>query len=125
MGYREEAIECVRDSVLPMQKQLYEKHNGDFDRIYAEEYNNASYMGEVIVPGREYELSYLECTCEKVKSGLRRDPGQCECSRQSVLYVLSQLEPESEFDVQIVDTILRGGDRCTFRIKRSPALRRR
>ena len=39
MGYREEAIECVRDSVLPMQKQLYEKHNGDFDRIYTEEYN--------------------------------------------------------------------------------------
>ena len=121
MGYREEAIECVRDSVLPMQKQLYEKHNGDFDRIFTEEYNNASYMGEVIVPGREYELSYLECTCEKVKSGLRSDPEQCECSRQSVLYVLSQLEPESEFDVRIVDTILRGGDRCTFRIKRSPA----
>ena len=44
MGYREEAIECVRDSVLPMQKQLYEKHNGDFDKIYTEEYNNASYM---------------------------------------------------------------------------------
>ena len=121
MGYREEAIECVKGSVLPMQRQLYEKHDGDFDRVYAEEYNNASYMGEVIVPGREYELNYPECTCAKVKSGLRRDPEQCECSRQSILYILSQLEPESEFDVQIIDTILRGGDRCTFRIKRLPA----
>ena len=71
---------------------VYEKHDGDFDRIYTEEYNNASYMGGVIVPGREYELSYLECTCEKVKSGLRSDSEQCECSRQSVLYVLSQIE---------------------------------
>ncbi len=118
MGYREEAIECVRDSVLPIHRQFYEKHGGDFDRIYSEEYNDASYMGEVIVPGREYELSYLECTCPKVRSGLVSDPGQCECSRQSILYILSQLEPNSEFDVRIVDTILRGGNRCTFRIKK-------
>ena len=30
MGYREEAIECVRDSVLPMQKQLYENEKRRF-----------------------------------------------------------------------------------------------
>ena len=118
MGYREEAIACVKDHVLPLQKELYIKHNGDFDRIYTEEYNNKSYMGKVIESGKEYELSYLECTCEKVRSGLVSDPAQCECSRQSILYILSQLEPESGFDVQIINTILRGGDRCSFRIKR-------
>ena len=99
-----------------MQKQLYDKHHSDFDKIYAEEYNTAAYTGKVIEPERVYELSYLECTCPKVKCGLRSKCEQCECSRQSILYVLSQLEPESKFDVQIVNTILRGGDRCTFRI---------
>ena len=118
MGYKEEAIECVKDCVLPLHKQIYAKYNGDFDKIYSEGYNSRSYQGRVITPGLEYELSYLECSCPKVKCGLRTNPQQCECSRQSILYILSQLDPDSRFQVQIVNTILRGGDRCTFRITR-------
>ena len=118
VNYREEAIECVKYSVLPMHKQVYDKYNGDLDRIYAEAYNNKSYTGKVIVPRKVYELSYLECSCPKVKCGMRDCPEQCECSRQSIIYILSQLEPNSTFDVQIVNTILRGSDRCTFRITR-------
>ena len=98
MCYREEAIECVKDHVLQIHKQIYAKYEGDFDRI------------------KVYELSYLECTCPKVKCGLRNHPQQCECSRQSILYILSQLEPDSQFEVRIENTILRGSDRCTFRI---------
>ncbi len=93
MCYREEAIECVKDHVLQIHKQIYAKYEGDFDR-----------------------MSYLECTCPKVKCGLRNHPQQCECSRQSILYILSQLEPDSQFEVRIENTILRGSDRCTFRI---------
>ena len=65
MGYKEEAIECVKDHVLPLHKQIYAKYDGDF-------------------------------------------------------FILSQLEPDSQFDVRIENTILRGGDRCTFRITRLP-----
>ena len=118
MDYRGEAIECVKGNVLQMHREIYAKYNGDFDRIYTEAYNNASYMGMVIEPGKEYELSYLECSCPKVKCGMRSCPEQCECSRQSILFILSQLEPESQFDVQIENTILRGSDRCTFTITR-------
>ena len=118
MDYKEEAIECVKGNVLQMHKQIYTEYNGDFDRIYTKAYNNASYRGKVIEPGKEYQLSYLECSCPKVKSGLRSNPEQCECSRQSILFILSQLEPESQFDVRIENTILRGSDRCTFRITR-------
>ena len=92
MCYREEAIECVKDHVLQIHKQIYAKYEGDFDRIYTEGYNSKSYKGRVIEPGKIYELSYLECTCPKVKCGLRNHPQQCE------------------------NTILRGSDRCTFRI---------
>ena len=118
MRYREEAIECVKDYVLQVHKQIYAKYNGDFDRIYTEEYNNKSYTGRVIEPGKVYELSYLECSCPKVKCVQRKNPQQCECSRQSILYILSQLEPNSHFEVHIENTILRGSDRCTFRIMR-------
>ena len=119
MCYREEAIECVKDHVLQIHKEIYAKYNGDFDRIYTEGYNSKSYKGRVIEPGKVYELSYLECTCPKVKCGLRNHPQQCECSRQSILYILSQLEPDSHFEVRIENTILRGSDRCTFRITKS------
>ena len=102
MGYRKEAIDCVKDHVLPLHKQIYDKYDGDFDRIYSEGYNSKSYQGRVIEPGKVYELSYQEC------------------SRQSILFILSQLEPNSRFDVRIENTILRGGERCTFRIVRHP-----
>ena len=36
VNFREEAIECVKDSVLPMHKRIYDNYNGDFDRIYTE-----------------------------------------------------------------------------------------
>ena len=124
MDYREEAIECVKDRILPIHQQIYSKYGGDFDRIYSEGYNSKSYQGRVIEPGKVYELSYLECSCPKVKCGLRSNPEQCECSRQSILFILSQLEPDSRFDVQIVNTILRGGDRCTFMITRQAGCKR-
>ena len=54
----------------------------------------------------------------------RQRHSQCECSRQSILYILSQLEPDSQFDVRIENTILRGGDRCTFRIMRRAGVKR-
>ena len=53
MRYREEAIECVKDYVLQVHKQIYAKYNGDFDRIYTEGYNNKSYTGRVIEPGKD------------------------------------------------------------------------
>ena len=85
MGYREEAVECVKDCVLPIHRQIYAKYDGDFDRIYSEGYNSKSYQGRVIEPGKVYELSYLECSCLKVKCGLRNNPEQCECCRMDVL----------------------------------------
>ena len=118
MRYRENAIECVKDSVLPIHEQIYRKCNGDFDRIFTEEYNTESYTGKVLESGKVYELSYLKCTCPMVQQGLIKNPEHFECSRQSILYILSQLEPDSHFEVRIENTILRGNDRCTFRIMR-------
>ena len=63
-----------------------------------------------------YELSYHSCACPKVLSGQISNPEQSECSRQSILYVLSQLEPNSSFQVEILESVLRGNEHCKFRI---------
>ena len=114
--YYEQAVSCVKDYVLPMQREIYEKYGGDFDKIYGEAMNNESYTGKVIESGHIYELGYPKCTCPKVLSGEVTNPEQCECTRQSILYILNQLEPKSIFEVEILDTILRGSEHCRFKI---------
>ena len=46
MGYRREAIDCVKYHVLPLHKQIYAKYDGDFDRIYSD--------GDVVLPGQDF-----------------------------------------------------------------------
>ena len=114
--YYDQAVACVKDRVLPAQLELYQSCNGDLDRVYGEAMNGGGYFGRVVEPGRVYELGYERCTCPKVLSGQITDPDQCNCSRQSILYILGRLEPSSDFEVEIVETVLRGAEHCRFRI---------
>ena len=45
-----------------------------------------------------------------------RDAAHCECSRQSVLYILEQLLPERHITVRTVETVLGGGTCCRFAV---------
>ncbi len=101
--YYEQAAACVKDRVLPAQMELYRSCSGDLDRIYGEAMNGNGYFGKVIVPGHVYELGYEKCTCPKVLSGQITDPDHCNCSRQSILYILSHQEPDSEFERDVID----------------------
>ncbi len=114
--YYDQAVACVKDHVLPAQIQLFQSCEGNLDRVYGEAMNGNGYFGKVIESGHIYELGYETCTCRKVLSGEVADPEQCECSRQSILYILSCLEPDSRFDVEILETVLRGAAHCRFRI---------
>lgn len=61
-NYFEQAISCVKDYVLPMQRQIYEKCGGDFDRIYGEAMNSDVYVGKVIEPGHGRFILKLRST---------------------------------------------------------------
>ena len=117
--YYDQAVACVKDSVLPVQLGLYQSCDGNLDRVYGEAMNGNGYFGKVIKPGHIYELGYETCTCQKVLSGKVTDPEQCECSRQSILFILSRLEPDSKFEVEILETVLRGAEHCRFRITKN------
>ena len=67
--YYEQAVTCVKDTVLPAQIKLYESCGGDLDTIYGEAINGNGYFGKVIEAGHIYELGYEKCTCPKVQSG--------------------------------------------------------
>ena len=40
----------------------------------------------------------------------------CECSRQSMIYVLENMMPEKHIEVEIIETVLSGGEKCRFRV---------
>ena len=48
--------------------------------------------------------------------GETADAAHCECSRQSVLYILEQLLPERHITVRTVETVLGGGTCCRFAV---------
>ena len=65
--------------------------------------------------GSVYEIRYRECLCDLHRDGLVHSPALCECSRQSLLYNLSQAFPEKRIDVSLRGSILAGDGRCVLR----------
>ena len=63
-----------------------------------------------------YEVGYPKCVCPEVLRGETADAAHCECSRQSVLYILEQLLPERHITVRTVETVLGGGTCCRFAV---------
>lgn len=116
MLYRPCAIACVKDEVLAEQKRQFEECHGDMDLIYKKYASGEGYFRRIIESGRIYEMGYPNCVCYLNRSGCLESAGHCECSRQSIIYILHELAPEMKFKVEIVDTVLAGAKECTFRI---------
>ena len=91
---------------------------GDIDAFFELLGSAPGVSAEVVEPGRIWAMGYSSCTCPLVAMGLTRDPSLCECSRQSVAFVLGRLFPEGRFDVRAGGTILAGGRSCDFLISR-------
>lgn len=116
MIYRAKAINCVKNTVLPTQRQQFEECGSSLDAQYEKYGDTDAFFATVIEPGHIYEVGYPKCVCPEVLSGATTDAAHCECSRQSVLYILEQLLPGRHISVNILDTVLRGGDVCRFRV---------
>ena len=102
MDYREKAVRCVRETVLPVQAAQFRACGCDLDAQYRKYGDTESFFAKVLQPGRLYEVGYPKCVCE--------------CSRQSVLYILEQLLPERHITVRTVETVLGGGTCCRFAV---------
>ena len=112
--YREKAVRCVKDTVLPLQEKMFRECGCDLDAQYRKYGDLEGFFARVIQPGRIYEMGYPQCVCPEVLSGAVQDPAHCECSRQSVAYILENLLPDRSITVETVETVLSGGDRCRF-----------
>lgn len=114
MDYKNKAINCVKDTVLPVHIKQFRECNCSLDEQY-EKYGNTEFLNaKVIEPGRVYEIGYPKCVCPEVLSGEISDPSHCECSRQSVLFILDTLMAEKTVTVETIETVLDGATMCRF-----------
>ncbi len=113
---RTKAINCVTNTALPVLRQQFEECGCDLDKQYEKYGNTEFFFAEIIEPGHIYEIGYPQCFCPDVLEGKTKDPAQCECSRQSIIYVYENLIPDKKVDVQLIETVLTGAEKCRFRV---------
>lgn len=115
--FRECGRNCVQCGTLQVYKDLYEQAAGDLDRFFAIADEQPGVRCETVEKDAVYNLYFLECTCELHKRGYVSTPLLCECSRQSILYVLHSLWKDRTFRVTICESILRGDQHCKMQIE--------
>ncbi len=114
--YRPCAIECVRNYVLEIQKKQFMECGGDLDRQYEKYGRSEFFFADIIERGHVYEVGYPRCLCPVVEAGYASNPVHCECSKQSILYVLQTLLPDKQIRVEPIHTVLSGASECRFRV---------
>lgn len=114
--YRPCAVGCVESYVLKEQQRQFDECGGDLDRQYEKYGRSEFFFADIIRRGHVYEIGYPRCLCPMVDAGLAAAPVHCECSRQSLLYVLNTLLPEKTIRVEPMHTVLSGAQECRFRV---------
>ena len=98
------------------QRRMFEECHGDMDLMFSK-YEDTEYVfRRVIEKGHIYEMGYPKCLCYMYESGFAKSSVHCECSKQSLKYVLEELFPDKKMKYEIIQTVLAGADKCVFRI---------
>jgi hypothetical protein len=118
--YRPCAVACAKEAVLPEQQRQFAECGGDLDEQYRRYGRSPYFFADIIQHHHVYEIGYPHCFCPAVTEGYCESPTHCECSRQSILYVLRQLLPGRQIEVQPVHTVLSGAEECRFRVTVEP-----
>ena len=108
---------CVKCGTLQIYQELYEKANGDLNIFFEEADRLPGVRSEILEKDSIYHLYFMECTCMLYQRGYVSTPLLCECSKQSILYILHSLWKDKKFSVSICESILRGAPYCKMRIE--------
>lgn len=114
--YHQCAVNCVNQYVLKEQQRQFEECNKNLDLQYKKYGKSEYFFADIIEAGHIYEIGYPRCLCSVVDEGFKCPKCHCECSRQSILYVLNTLMPEKQITVETMHTVLSGGNECRFRV---------
>lgn len=112
MDYRNCAVDCVGEDTLHQYKSQFEACDFDRDVLFSVPTGDDDLGRRVIEPGHIYETGYSRCICWRPSC----ESAHCECSRQALIFLYSQLLPDKHISVETVCTVNQGAPNCTFRI---------
>ena len=81
----------MKCGTLQIYQKLYEKANGDLNTFFEEADRLPGVRSEIIEEDSIYHLYFMECTCMFYQQAYVSTPLLCECSKQSILYILHSL----------------------------------
>ena len=110
------AENCLQMGMLDFYRCVQERSGGDIDGFFQSLGEMGGLETEIVRPGKEFWLIFHQCTCSLHTQGYINSSLLCECSRQSVLYILRELWPDRTFVVDPAGTILNGAQDCRFHI---------
>lgn len=116
MDYRSKAICCIKDTALPEMRRQFEECGRNLDEQYKKYGETEYFFAHILVPGHIYEIGYPRCVCPEALSSKVTDHNFCECSRQSIIYILENLLPDKVITVETVGTVVGGADKCSFKV---------
>lgn len=108
---------CVRCGTLQMYQELYAKANGDLNTFFIEADKLPGVRSKIIIKDSVYHLYFMECSCMLHRNGYVSTPLLCECSQQSILFILHTLWKDRIFQITICESILRGSQYCKMQIE--------
>lgn len=115
MDYRTKAINCVKDTAMPILMQWFRDSDCSLEQ-YCRKYGETEFsFAKVIEPGHVYEMGYPKCVCPEALAG-GQESSFCECSRQSMIYVLENMMPDRHIEVELIETVLSGAEKCRFKV---------
>ena len=107
---------CARPVILPTYRALLEEAGGadGFFAMVGRRINGVSTA--CVQPDTAYDFFYPRCGCPLYEDGGVDDPALCECSRQSLLWLMRELFPDREPSVEVLESVLHGDTRCRLRV---------
>jgi hypothetical protein len=110
---------CATPELLPLYRQMFaEAKNADaFFTAVNRDVDGLSV--DTVEPGTVYDFCYPRCLCPLHTEGGVNDGTLCECSRESLLWLMRELFPGRRPKVELLQSILRGDRQCRLRVRLS------
>ncbi len=108
--------ECAKYVMEYLYRPLFEVCGRDLDTFFSRLNEVNGVDGAVVVPGKVYDIMFLSCGCDLHTRAHVDSAKLCLCSRQSIITEMKELAPGRDFTVEMMSSVLRGDERCRFRI---------
>ena len=115
--FSECSSQCAKDALKYLYRDLFDDCEGNLDEFFSRLREIDGVDGFVVQKYSVYEIIFKSCGCDLHTEANINSSRLCECSRQSILWIMKHLAPNQSFYIEKEETILSGGAQCRFLIQ--------